>query len=68
MLRTRVKVGLVAAVVAACSSFAIAPAQAAACHPDPLGPDFEDEEQICYTVMRAFCTPLVIVFGECPIR
>ena len=68
MLRTRVKVGLVAAVVAACSSFALTPAQASACHPDPLGPDFSGEEQICYTAMRAFCTPFVIVFKECPFR
>ena len=68
MLRTRVKVGLVAAVVAACSALAAAPAQASACHPDPLGPDFSGEEQICYTVMRAFCAPLVIAVGDCPIR
>lgn len=69
MVRTRVKVGLVAAVVAACSSFVgAAPAHASACHPDPLGPDFSGEEEICYTAMRAFCAPFVIVLKECPFR
>ena len=66
-MRTRIKVGLVAAVVAACSSFAMAPAQAATCDPDPLGPDFEGEEQICYTVMRAMCAPFEKL-GGCPFR
>lgn len=65
-MRTRIKIGLVAAMVAACSSFAAAPARAAACHPDPLGPDFSGEEQICYTVMRALCAPFE-KWG-CPIR
>ncbi|HEX2056866.1 MAG TPA: hypothetical protein VHI71_00715 [Actinomycetota bacterium] len=68
MLRTRAKVALVAAVVAGCSSFAAAPAHASTCDPDPLGPDFSGEEQICYTAMRAFCTPFVVVMGECPFR
>ena len=66
-MRTRIKVGLVAAVVAACSSFAVGPAQAAACHPDPLGPDFSGEEQICYTVMHVICAPFWKL-GGCPIR
>ena len=66
MLRTRVKIGLVAAVVAACSSFAVAPAQASACHPDPLGPDVSGEEQICYTVMHVICAPFAKQ-GGCPI-
>ena len=67
MLRTRVKVTLVAAVVAAGSLFAAAPAQAAACHPDPLGPDVSGEEQICYTVMFVVCAPFQKL-GGCPIR
>jgi hypothetical protein len=66
MVRTRIKVGLVAAVVAACSSFAMAPAQASTCHPDPLGPDVSGEEQICYTIMHVFCAPFQ-KFGGCPI-
>lgn len=66
MLRTRAKVTLAAAVVAACSSFA-APAQAGACHPDPLGPDVSGEEQICYTVMHVVCAPFSKV-GGCPLR
>lgn len=67
-MRTRIKVGLVAAVVAACSSFMVGPAQAAAaCHPDPLGPDIEGEEQICYTVMHLVCAPFTKL-GGCPIR
>lgn len=65
-MRTRIKVGLVAAVVAACSSFAAGPAQASTCHPDPLGPDFSGEEQICYTVMHVICAPFT-KFGGCPI-
>lgn len=67
MVRTRIKVGIVAAVVAACSSFVAAPAHAAACHPDPLGPDFSGEEQICYTVMAAICAPFEKL-GGCPFR
>lgn len=68
MRRTRMKVAVVAAVVAAGSSFAVAPAHASTCDPDPLGPDVSGEEQICYTAMRAFCTPFVVVMGECPFR
>lgn len=64
----RLKVGIVAALVAACSSFAVAPAQASTCQPDPLGPDFENEEELCHAAMRAFCTPFVIVLKECPFR
>lgn len=67
MVRTRIKVGLVAAVVAACSAFAVSPAQAAACHPDPLGPDVSGEEEICRTVLRVFCAPFEKLDG-CPIR
>jgi hypothetical protein len=66
MLRTRIKVALVAAVVAACSSFALTPAHAAACHPDPLGPDVSGEEEICRTVLRVICAPFE-KWG-CPIR
>ena len=67
MIRTRMKVGLVAAVVAAGSALTMAPAQAAACHPDPLGPDFEGEEQICHIVLGLICAPFE-KFGGCPIR
>jgi hypothetical protein len=42
MHRTRVKVGVVAAIVAAFGSFAATPAQASTCQPDPLGPDFSN--------------------------
>lgn len=66
MLRTRVKVGLVAAVVAACSSFALAPAQASTCNPDPLGPDVSGEEQICYTIFHVICAPFE-KHGGCPL-
>lgn len=67
IIRTRVKVGLVAALAAASSVVAVAPAQASACHPDPLGPDFSGEEQICYTVMHLICAPFEKL-GGCPIR
>jgi hypothetical protein len=67
VIRTRIKVGLVAAVVAAGSALTMAPAQAAACHPDPLGPDFEGEEEICRTVLRVMCAPFEKL-GGCPIR
>jgi hypothetical protein len=65
--RTRIKIGIVAAIAAASSILAVAPAQASACHPDPLGPDFSGEEQICYTVMYVFCAPFQKL-GGCPIR
>ena len=67
MLRTRIKVGIVGAVVAAGSLFAAAPAHASTCHPDPLGPDVSGEEQVCYTVMRVICAPFEKL-GGCPIR
>ncbi len=67
MLGTRIKLGIIAAVVAATGSFAAAPAQAATCDPDPLGPDVSGEEQVCYTVMRALCAPFEKL-GGCPIR
>lgn len=66
-MRTRIKIGLVAALVAAGSAFAMAPAQAAACHPDPLGPDVSGEEQICQTVLQVVCAPFWKL-GGCPIR
>jgi hypothetical protein len=66
-MRTRIKLGIVAAVVAASGALAVAPAQASACHPDPLGPDVSGEEQICYTIMRVVCAPFE-KFGGCPIR
>ncbi len=65
--RTRITVGLVAAFAAASSLFAVTPAQASACHPDPLGPDVSGEEQICYTVMHAVCAPFSKL-GGCPFR
>ena len=67
MLHTRIKVGLVGAVVAAGSLFGVAPANAAACHPDPLGPDVSGEEEICRTVLPTLCAPFE-KFGGCPIR
>ncbi|HEV2756340.1 MAG TPA: hypothetical protein VG318_11265 [Actinomycetota bacterium] len=67
IIRTRVTVGLVAAFAAASSLFTITPAHASTCDPDPLGPDFSGEEQICYTVMRALCAPFE-KFGGCPFR
>lgn len=63
MVRTRIKVGLVGAVVAASSLFAAAPAQASTCHPDPLGPDVSGEEKICQTVLYLLCAPFEKVGG-----
>ncbi len=67
MISTRIRLGIAAAVVAAGSLFAAAPAHASACHPDPLGPDVSGEEQICLTVMRIVCSPFEKL-GGCPIR
>jgi hypothetical protein len=66
-MSTRIKLGFVAAVLGGSSLFAAAPAHAAACHPDPLGPDVQGEEQICMTVLRVICSPFE-KFGGCPIR
>jgi hypothetical protein len=65
MVRTRTKAGLVGAVVAASSLFMAAPAQAGACHPDPLGPDVSGEEKICQTVLYLTCIPFQEL-GGCP--
>jgi hypothetical protein len=66
MIRARIRVAAVAAVVAACSSFAIAPAQASTCHPDPLGPDVSGEEKICQTVYSLTCQAGQKLGGGCP--
>ena len=67
MLGTRMKVGLVTAVVAASSAFAAAPAQAAACHPDPLGPIVSGEEKVCQTVLHVLCVAGTKLGGGCPL-
>jgi hypothetical protein len=66
MVRTRIKLAVVAGVVAIFSSFGMAPAHAAACHPDPLGPDVSGEEEICRTVLSVICAPFA-KSGGCPI-
>lgn len=67
IIGTRIKIGLVAALAAASSILVVGPAHASTCDPDPLGPDFSGEEQICYTVMRALCAPFSKL-GGCPFR
>lgn len=66
MVRTRIKLALVTGVVAISGVFGLAPAQAAACHPDPLGPDVSGEEEICRTALHVFCAPFEKT-GGCPI-
>lgn len=68
MLGTRIKVGVVAAVVAAGSALVAAPAHAGACHPDPLGPDVSGEEKVCQTVLHVLCAAGYKLGGGCPIE
>lgn len=68
MLRTRIRIGIVAALVAAAGSLAVAPAHATRCHPNPLGDDVSGEEQVCYKVVGALCTVGTTLGGGCPVE
>ncbi|MDQ4023999.1 MAG: hypothetical protein M3217_00690 [Actinomycetota bacterium] len=54
MLRTRIRIGVVVAAVAAFGSLGIAsPALASTCNEDFLGPDVEGEGEACRIVLDA---------------